>query len=145
MRSCIGSVKAPTPGDGHRFGAGGDGESGQRSAFGTIAAFARLFCMIDVLESAIAPSAIERALEIFEKFKDRDRAELVQARKALTDHTFGLIAAGETDEQRLVVSGLSHLKSLERMVSAEAKKVGSQSGGVPGEPERKSLPDATSS
>jgi hypothetical protein len=28
-------------------------------------------------------------------FKDRDRAVLVQARKALTDHIFGLIAAGE--------------------------------------------------
>ena len=71
--------------------------------------------MTDVLEIAIAPSAIERAMEIFEKFKDRDRAELVQARKALTDHIFGQVAAGQTNEQRLVVSGLTHLKSLERM------------------------------
>ncbi len=101
--------------------------------------------MIDVLESAVAPSAIERAMEIFEKFKDRDRAELVQARKALTDHIFGLIAAGETDEQRLVVSGLAHLKSLERLVSAEAKKVGSPSVGNPGEREGKSSPHASSS
>ena len=100
--------------------------------------------MIDVLESAVAPSAIERAMEIFEKFKDRDRAERVQARKALTDHIFGLIAAGETDEQRLVVSGLAHLKSLERRVSAEAKKVGSHSGDAPVESGR-SPPDATSS
>jgi hypothetical protein len=68
------------------------------------------FRMIDVLESAVAPSAIERAMETFEKFKDRDRAELVQARKVLTDHIFALIAAGETDEQRVVVSGLAHLK-----------------------------------
>ena len=33
--------------------------------------------------------------------------------QAVTEHIFGLIAAGETDEQRLVVSGLAHLKSLE--------------------------------
>ena len=63
--------------------------------------------------------------------------------KALTDHIFGLIAAGETDEKRLVVSGLSHLKSLEKMVSEEAKKVGSHSGSVPEQPEGKSLPDKT--
>ena len=84
--------------------------------------------MIDFLERAVAPSAIERAMEVFEKFKDRDRAELVQARKSLTDGIFGLIAAGETDEQRLVVSGLSHLKSLEKMVSEEARKIGPHSG-----------------
>lgn len=54
-------------------------------------------------------------MSIFERFKDRDHAALVQARKALTDHIFGQIAAGQTDEQRLVVSGLTRLKSLERM------------------------------
>ncbi len=85
--------------------------------------------MIDVLESAIAPCAIERAMETFEKFKDRDHADLVQARKALTDHIFGLVAAGQTDEQRLVVSGLAHLKSLERMAAAEVKKIGSRKAG----------------
>ena len=74
-----------------------------------------LFRMTDVLEIAVAPSAIELAMEIFEKFKDRDHAELVQARKALTDHIFGQVAAGQTVKQRLVVSGLTHLKSLERM------------------------------
>jgi hypothetical protein len=76
--------------------------------------------MTDVLESAVAPSAIERAMEIFESFKERDHAGLVQARKAVTEHIFGLIAAGETDEQRMVVSGLTHLKSLES--SAEAAR-----------------------
>lgn len=74
--------------------------------------------MADYLETTVAPSAIERALSIFERFKDRDRAALVQARKALTDHIFGQVAAGETDEQRLVVSGLTYLKSIERMVEA---------------------------
>ena len=77
--------------------------------------------MDNEIETSVAPSAIERAMEIFEKFKEREHAELVQARKALTDHIFGRVAAGQTDEQRLVVSGLTHLKSLERVV-AEAQK-----------------------
>jgi hypothetical protein len=70
--------------------------------------------MDDSVEASIAPAAIDRALGIFEKFKDREYTELVQARKALTDHIFGQVAAGQTDEQKLVVSGLAHLKSLER-------------------------------
>lgn len=74
--------------------------------------------MTDFLESAVAPSAIERAMEIYESFKERDHTGPVQARKALTEHIFGLIAAGETDGQRLVVSGLTHLKSLESSVEA---------------------------
>jgi hypothetical protein len=72
--------------------------------------------MADNLETTVAPSAVERAMSIFENFKERDHVELVQARKALTEHIFGQIAAGQTDEQRLVVAGLTHLKSLERMV-----------------------------
>jgi len=68
--------------------------------------------MTDPMEEVVGRAAVERAVEVFEKFKDRDRQELVQARKAVTQHIFGLIAAGETDEQRLVVSGLAHLKSL---------------------------------
>ena len=71
--------------------------------------------MADEVETSVAPSAIERAVEVFERLRTRDHSELVQARKALTEHVFGLVAAGETDEQRLVVSGLAHLKSLERM------------------------------
>jgi hypothetical protein len=74
--------------------------------------------MTDDLETTVAPSAIERAMSIFEGFRDRDHASLVQARKALTDHIFGQIAAGQTDERRLVVSGLTYLKSLERMTEA---------------------------
>jgi hypothetical protein len=73
--------------------------------------------MADDFET-IAPSAIERAMSISERFKDRNHAALVQARKALTDHIFGQIAAGQTDGQRLVVSGPTYLKSLERMVEA---------------------------
>jgi hypothetical protein len=75
--------------------------------------------MTDVLETTVAPAAVERALAISEQFKERDHAELVQARKALTEHMFGLIAAGQTDEQRLVISGLTYLKSIERMMGRE--------------------------
>ncbi|MBV9562679.1 MAG: hypothetical protein JOY90_19900 [Bradyrhizobium sp.] len=89
--------------------------------------------MADVLETTVAPSAIERAMTIFEKFKERDHSELVQARKALTDHIFGQVAGGQTDEERLVVAGLAHLKSIERM-NAEATKNLAHSGGQ-GEPE----------
>jgi hypothetical protein len=64
------------------------------------------------------PDPCADSQSIFEKFKDRDHAALVQARKALTDQIFGQVAAGQTDEQRLVVSGLTHLKSLERMAEA---------------------------
>jgi hypothetical protein len=60
--------------------------------------------MADQLETIVAPSAIEKAMSIFEKFKERDHAALVRARKALTDHIFGQVAAGNTDEQRLAVS-----------------------------------------
>ena len=74
--------------------------------------------MADDLETIVAPSAIERAMEIFSSFKERDHADLVQARKALTDQIFGQVAAGQTDEQRLVASGLMRLKSLERMTEA---------------------------
>ena len=50
--------------------------------------------MADNLETTVAPSAVERAMSIFENFKERDHVELVQARKALTEHIFGQIAAG---------------------------------------------------
>lgn len=69
----------------------------------------------DHMETTVAPSAIEQAMSVFEKFRERDHAEIVQARKALTDYIFGQVAAGQTDKQRLVVAGLARLKLLERM------------------------------
>ena len=38
---------------------------------------------------------------------------MVKCRKALTSHLFGLIASGQTDEKRLLVSALIFLKSRE--------------------------------
>jgi hypothetical protein len=40
---------------------------------------------------------------------------------AATEHIFGLVASGQTDEQRLVVSGLSHLKSREKQAKAPTR------------------------
>jgi hypothetical protein len=56
--------------------------------------------MIDPLQDVVAPIAIERAMGVYERLKDRDHAGLVQARKALTEHIYGLVCAGETDEYR---------------------------------------------
>ena len=70
--------------------------------------------MIDPMEEIVAPAAIERAMSVFEQFKGRDHCELIQARKALREYVYGQVAKGETDEKRLVVSGLTHLKRLEK-------------------------------
>ena len=74
--------------------------------------------MTDPHEQILAPAAIERAMAVFEQFRERDHVERTQARKALSEHIFGLIAKGETDDQRLVVSGLAYLKSLEASTDA---------------------------
>jgi hypothetical protein len=76
--------------------------------------------MSDPIEDILAPTVIERALSVFQSFRDRDHCELVQARKALTPHVFELIESGQIDEQRLVVSALMYLKS--RETKAETAK-----------------------
>ena len=73
--------------------------------------------MTDPIEEIVAPAAIERAMSVFEQFKDRDHCELSQARKALREYVFGQVAKGETEEKRLVVSGLTHLKRLEKQAA----------------------------
>ena len=69
--------------------------------------------MTDPIEAVLAPAVIERAMSFFESFKDRDHVDIVQARKALTQHVFGLIGSGQTDDKQLVVSALPYLKSPE--------------------------------
>jgi len=86
---------------------------GLRRSGGTRCPAETLSLLIDPIEDILAPAVIERAMSIFESFKERDRADRVQARKAVTEHVFGLIAAGQNDEQLLVVSALTFLKSLE--------------------------------
>ena len=66
------------------------------------------------LESVIGPAVIERALTIYQQLHDRDQSVVLQARKILTQHIFGMIDQGECDEQRLLVGGLVRLKAIER-------------------------------
>jgi hypothetical protein len=70
--------------------------------------------MTDPIEDILAPAVVERALGIYDSFRDRPHVDIVQARKALTRHIFDLIGAGETDDHQLTVSGLTYLKGLER-------------------------------
>jgi hypothetical protein len=66
------------------------------------------------IESIVAPTAIERALAIYEQMEPRDQSVMVQARKVLTQHIYGMVDCGERDERRLTVGGLIHLKAVVR-------------------------------
>jgi hypothetical protein len=68
----------------------------------------------DPVEVIVAPAAIERALEVYEQLQPHDPSVILQARKILTQHIFGMVDQGELDEQRLIVGGLAHLKAVER-------------------------------
>jgi hypothetical protein len=68
----------------------------------------------DSIEQVAAPAAIERALSIYQQLQDRDQSVVLQARKILTQHIYGMVDQGECDEQRLTVGGLAHLKAVER-------------------------------
>ena len=68
----------------------------------------------DSVEKVIAPVAIERALSIYQQLQERDQSVMLQARKILTQHIYGMVDRGERDEQRLTVGGLIHLKAVER-------------------------------
>src|ERR1700716_4473204 len=69
----------------------------------------------DPVELVVAPAAIERALEVYEQLQPHDHSVVLQARKILTQHIFGMVDQGELDEQRLTVGGLVHLKAVERV------------------------------
>ena len=66
------------------------------------------------IEEVVAPAAIERALGIYQQLQHRDQSVLLQARKIVTQHIYGMIDKGETDKHRLTVGGLARLKSIER-------------------------------
>ena len=70
--------------------------------------------MSDPVEEVVAPAAIERALGIYQQLRQPDQSVVLQARKILTQHIFGMVDRGEQDEQRLTVGGLIHLKAVER-------------------------------
>jgi hypothetical protein len=66
------------------------------------------------VELVVAPAAIERALDVYEQLEPHDPSVILQARKILTQHIFGMVDQGELDEQRLTVGGLARLKAVER-------------------------------
>src|SRR5258706_9632273 len=70
--------------------------------------------VIEAVELLIAPDAIERALHLYEQLQPHDTSVILQARKILTQHIFGMVDQGELDEQRLIAGGLAHLKAIER-------------------------------
>ena len=68
----------------------------------------------ETVELVVAPAAIERALHLYEQLQPHDTSVILQARKILTQHIFGMVDQGELDEQKLIVGGLAHLKAVER-------------------------------
>ena len=82
--------------------------------------------MSDPVEEVVAPAAIERALGIYRQLRQRDQSVVLQARKILTQHIFGMVDQGEQDEQRLTVGGLIHLKAIERDHAIKSAQSGSQ-------------------
>lgn len=69
---------------------------------------------MEQVEEIVAPAAIERALEVYQQLKPCDNSVLLQARKIVTQHIYGLVDRGERDGQRLTVGGLARLKAVER-------------------------------
>jgi hypothetical protein len=67
----------------------------------------------DEVEQVIAPAAIERALAVYQRLNDYDKSVVLQARKNLTQHIYGMVDDGERDLERLVVGGLAYLKAVE--------------------------------
>jgi hypothetical protein len=68
----------------------------------------------DAVEQVTAPVAIERALSIYQQLQEREQSVMLQARKILTQHIYGMVDQGESDERRLTVGGLVHLRAIER-------------------------------
>ena len=70
--------------------------------------------LAEPVEVVVAPDAIERALQVYEQLQPHDNSVILQARKILTKHIFGMVDQGEQDEQKLIEGGLAHLKAIER-------------------------------
>src|SRR5258708_7869305 len=83
----------------------------------------------DPVELVLAPAAIERALHVYEQLEPHDPSVILQARKILTQHIYGMVDQGEQDEQRLTVGGLAHLKAVERDHAIKSAHVASKQTG----------------
>jgi hypothetical protein len=53
-------------------------------------------------------------LAVYQQLNDYDQSVVLQARKILTQHIYGMVDQGERDLERLVVGGLASLKAVER-------------------------------
>jgi len=49
----------------------------------------------NAVELVVAPAAIERALQVYEQLHPHDPSVILQARKILTQHIFGIVDQGE--------------------------------------------------
>lgn len=78
------------------------------------------------IELVVAPAAIERALDVYQQLQPRDPSVVLQARKILTQHIFGMVDQGEVDKHRLTVAGLAYLKAVERDHSIKSAHVTSK-------------------
>ena len=83
----------------------------------------------DPVELVVAPAAIERALDVYEQLQPHDPSVILQARKILTQHIFGMVDQGELDEQRLTVGGLARLKAVERDRGIKSAQASVQTAG----------------
>jgi hypothetical protein len=81
------------------------------------------------VELVVAPAAIERALDVYEQLEPHDPSVILQARKILTQHIFGMVDQGELDEQRLTVGGLARLKAVERDHAIKSAKASVENPG----------------
>ncbi len=86
----------------------------------------RGFQRVTAVELVIAPAAIERALHLYEQLQPHDTSVILQARKILTQHIFGMVDQGELDEQKLIAGGLAHLKAVEREHGIKSAHAGSK-------------------
>lgn len=61
----------------------------------------------DSVELVAAPAAIQRALDVYKQLLPHDPSVVLQAKKILTQHIYGMVDQGEHDEQRLTAGGLA--------------------------------------
>src|SRR5260370_39529716 len=83
----------------------------------------------EAVELVVAPAAIARSLQLYEQLQPHDTSVILQARKILTQHIFGMVDQGELDEKKLIVGGLAHLKAVERDHGIESAHAGSKKQG----------------
>jgi hypothetical protein len=81
------------------------------------------------VELVVAPAAIERALDVYKQLRPHDPSVILQARKILTQHIFGMVDQGECDEQRLIESGLAQLNAVERDHPIKSARAGVEKTG----------------